>query len=163
MLILSVGIFPKPNAEKFANFVFMIKFKILEHTADIAVEVVAPDLEKLFEYSADAWLTAVADTDNVYPDTTRTFSMSSSTLEVLLVDFLSELNYLLNTKKWLYLSTQELSIVKNGKYKLHAKISGTKLNGKKVKLKAEIKAITFHQMNIEQTGNGYKTKIIFDI
>jgi SHS2 domain-containing protein len=32
-----------------------------------------------------------------------------------------------------------------------------------VEIKQEIKAITFHQMNIEKTGNQYRTFIVFDI
>ncbi len=141
----------------------MKKFRIIEHTADIAVEISAPTLETLFVHSADAWLTAVAEISGAEPDEEKLLSLSSTSLEVLLVDFLSELNYLLNTKKWLYLTTEEISIKKNSKYNLAAKIKGTKLKNSVVKLKAEIKAVTFHQMNIEQTDKGFRTKIIFDI
>ncbi len=141
----------------------MKNFRIIEHTADIAVEVRAPDLEKLFLYSAEAWLNAVVYTEPATSGEMKEIKLESSSLEVLLVEFLGELNYLLNTKRWIYLNTEKISIKQNGKFKLTAVIKGTKLNGINVKLKNEIKAITFHQMNIERTESGFKTKIIFDI
>lgn len=164
MLILSHKIFLKHNEERFVNTeLLMKKIRILEHTADIAVEVFAGDIEHLFIFAAEAWLTAVADTEKATSDEERDIMLSSSSLEVLLVDFLSELNYLLNTKKWIYLDTEKISIKQNGKFTLIAKVKGTKLNENNVKLKNEIKAITFHQMNIEKIENGFITKIIFDI
>ena len=39
----------------------MVKYKFLEHTADIAYEVYAASLEILFENAAEAWLDAAVD------------------------------------------------------------------------------------------------------
>ncbi len=141
----------------------MKKFRIIEHTADIAVEVSAPSLEKLFEYSAYAWLQSVAEINGADNIEDKSIELSSASREVLLVDFLSELNYLLNVKRWLFINVKSLAIEENSKYILKAIVAGTNLENADVKLKTEIKAVTFHQMNIEETGKEFKTKIIFDI
>ncbi len=141
----------------------MKKFRIIEHTADIAVEVSAPSLEKLFEYSVYAWLQSVAEINGADNIEDKSIELSSASREVLLVDFLSELNYLLNVKRWLFINVKSLAIEENSKYILKAIVAGTNLENADVKLKTEIKAVTFHQMNIEETGKEFKTKIIFDI
>jgi SHS2 domain-containing protein len=73
-----------------------LKYRFLEHTADIAVEVRGETLEELFGNSAQAWLETVLGGDFIpYINDVKDVTLRELSSEELLVGFLSELNYLL--------------------------------------------------------------------
>ncbi|MEE9449680.1 MAG: archease [Ignavibacteriaceae bacterium] len=138
-------------------------YKQIDHTADIAFEVSGNSLEELFKASSKAWLTSVIDVTTFSQSENKKIKLSSYSKEQLLVDFLSELNFYLFTKKWLCYSVDDLSIVrKMDDWSLSASLTGNNINFK-INLKQEIKAITFHQMNIKKSGNVFSTLLVFDI
>lgn len=139
-------------------------YKYIEHTADIAVEVYGASINELFISACDAWLESVSDNENRLRESSKKFIFNSVSLEELLVDLLSELNFHLYTKKWCFVSVKDLLLqeTRSG-FQLEAEVFGQKFNSKIHKLKVEIKAVTFHQMKIEKKGNFYYTRIIFDI
>jgi len=139
-------------------------YKFIEHTADIAVEVEEDSLEKLFASACNAWRDAAF--INKKPDSTgsKKFIFTSGSLEELLVELLSELNFQLYAKKWIYISVKNILLEKfNSNYHLAAEVFGQPLEQSSVELKEEIKAVTFHQMNIEKNGENFFTRIVFDI
>ncbi len=141
-----------------------MSYKFIDHPADIAVEVTGNTFEELFTSAAYAWKESVLETEKEFPDEEILIEISSSLLEILLVNFLNELNYLLLIKKWIIKEIIEIQIaLENSIWNLKAKISGTYYSPQKHTLKIEIKAITFHQMKIEKIDGQYSTKIIFDI
>ena len=80
------------------------------------------------------------------------------------MDFLNELNYLLFTRYWIPAGFNRIKIVKgNETYRLGATVTGEPLNQKQHHIQVEIKAVTYHQMRIEQKGNLLKTMVVFDI
>jgi SHS2 domain-containing protein len=141
-----------------------MSYSFLDHTADIAVEVSGQTLEELFLSSAAAWKESVVEQKEFRVSDSKNISITSESLEILLVQFLSELNYFLLTKKWLINSIEELKITEqNERYHLNAKIYGEEYDSKKHILKAEVKAVTFHQMEIKKRKNEFSTSIVFDI
>jgi len=138
-------------------------YRFLDHTADIAVEVTADSLEKLFETAAYAWREAVIEITGEGEKEKRIY-LAESTLELLLVNFLDELNYLLNTRRWVFDSIASIKITgAPGDWNLNSLTRGTDLENAEYLLKEEIKAVTFHQMYIQEIDNQYTTRIVFDI
>ena len=138
-------------------------YKQIDHTADIAFEVSGESLEELFQASSKAWLTSVSDVTTFSQSEIKKIKLSSFSIEQLLVDFLSELNFNLFTKKWLCYSVDDLSIEKKeDDWYLVASLIGNNI-GYEIHLKHEIKALTFHQMNIKKSGNVFSTLLVFDI
>jgi SHS2 domain-containing protein len=139
-------------------------YKFVEHTADIAVDISAISIEGLFKTSAEAWQEIILAKYKASADEQLSIEIKADSLEVLLVDFLSELNYLLLTKKWIFSTTKKITIVSNDdEMILKVLLKGENLDIQKHELKAEIKAVTYHQMKIERVGNSYRTRIVFDI
>ncbi|MFC2084897.1 archease [Bacteroidota bacterium] len=141
----------------------MGKFEVIEHTADIAIDVTGESLEDLFITSAQAFKHLSTDLEFSEKPEYRIISVEASTLEDLLVDFLSELNYLLLIKKWMFTHLTKLELKsEENKFLLNTTLTGTRINLDKIELKSEIKAVTYHQLNIREELSGYNTKIIFD-
>lgn len=138
-------------------------YKFVDHTADIAVELSGSSLEELFTSGAEAWLVSVVGEINIEDDDLMELELSTATKEELLVTFLNELNYLLMTKKWLYLSIQSIKIFNDiDGCELSAELKGTKLK-KDIQLKQEIKSVTYHQVDIVEANGNYSTLVVFDI
>ena len=138
-------------------------YKQIDHTADIAFEVSGESLEELFKASSKAWLTSVVDVTIFSQSENKKIELNSFSIEQLLVDFLSELNFNLFTKKWLCYSVDDLSIEKKEDvWSLIATLTGNNISPE-IHLKHEIKAITFHQMNIKKSGKDFSTLLVFDI
>jgi SHS2 domain-containing protein len=138
-------------------------YKFIDHTADIACEVSGDTLEELFTASVEAWRSSVVKEANYCNRKIKKFKLKASSKEQLLVDLISELNFNLFTRKWFFNLVMDLEIKqKNDTWFLSIEIEGMPVL-QDFKIKQEIKAITFHQMNIEKRENKYYTLIIFDI
>ena len=140
------------------------KYTFLDHTADIAVDIEADSLRELFIAAACAWRDSVTENEVDFPVQNRKLALSDSNLEILLVGFLSELNYVLLNENWFMNSIVDLDV--NEKYEiwhLSAELSGFDNSKKLINLNIEIKAITYHQMEIKEKNGKYSTRIVFDI
>jgi SHS2 domain-containing protein len=138
-------------------------YKYIDHTADIAAEISGSTLEELFSAGAEAWLNSVIDEVKFENDDSTEIELSASTKEELLITFLNELNYLLITQKWLYLSVQSLKILEDDdSCELSAELNGIKLTDE-IQVKQEIKSVTYHQVDIIESENIFSTLIVFDI
>ena len=138
-------------------------YKQIDHTADIAFKVSGESLEELFTAAAEAWRNSVVEETQYYKRESKAIEIKSSLQEQLLVGFLNELNYYLFTRKWLFNLVQKMKIKnENDAWVLTGEIEGMTLSAE-IEIKREIKAITFHQMNIEKIGNQYSTLLVFDI
>ncbi len=139
-------------------------YRFIDHTADIAVEVSAESYNDLFAASALAWKDSVVDNFSSDNQGEKEIEINDKSLEELLVNFLSELNYLLLVKRWIFSGVKEISVGKNkDQYTAKIKITGEPVDESKHELKIEIKAVTFHQMDIKYDDGKYKTRIVFDI
>lgn len=141
-----------------------MSIRFIEHTADIAVEITEDSIEKLFVTSANAWLSSAVEILNRQLESSKKFIFTANTLEELLIEFLSELNFQLYTRKWVFISVKEIKLQQIGAgYQLEVEVFGQTFNEDNHKLKVEIKAVTYHQMKIEKIDNNFYTRIVFDI
>lgn len=141
----------------------MHTFKFIEHTGDIATDLTASSIEELFICALETWKCAIYDGEELKPDETKKIELNADSFEELLVDFLSEINYLLLTKKCFCISVLSLSIKQNKEFQLQAELNGVNISDKTIELNEEIKAVTYHQLKIEKNKDGFRTRIVFDI
>jgi len=139
-------------------------YKFIEHTADVAVEVEGKTIEDVFVSAFYAWKEIVLETTDIENEQSKKFIFNSKTLEELLIEFLSELNYQLYTKRWVVNSINKILIEKSGElFHLDFEVFGESLKNNNHIVKEEIKAVTFHQMKIEEKNGNLSTIIVFDI
>lgn len=130
-------------------------FNEIEHTADWALEVRAPDLAGLFEQAALGmnWLMGVT----FEPDrrVEHRISLSAADYESLLVAFLNEILFEMEINS-IGFDTFEVQL--DG-FRLDANLHGAPLK----EVKKAIKAVTYHNLKIRQTHDGFETTIVFDV
>jgi|SRR5690554_1851270 len=136
-------------------------YHFIDHTADLAVEVQGDTLEEIFIASALAFREAVVENINSKKEK-YSFELYSYSPETLLVSFLNELNFRLNSERKIISSINSIKINSEGD-NLKLKCNLLEENVDEDKIKTEIKSVTYHQMNLDKTDEGFKTIIVFDI
>jgi SHS2 domain-containing protein len=127
----------------------------IEHTADWELKVWAPDMSALLEQAARG-MYALADTRLAPgPRQERCFELACTDRESLLVLFLAELLFFAEIEG-LAFDTFSLDLSAET---LSARVAGALIasQGK------EIKAVTYHRMQICETGRGLEVNIVFDV
>jgi len=131
-------------------------YKILEHTADVGIEVESLNLEKAFEEAALAMISLSIDINKVDKTIKKNFNLSAENYDSLLVKFLSEILYLFDAEQFVpgYVK------VKINNLTLNAELEGEKYNREKHGSYLVIKAVTYHMLMVDKTG---RLRVLFDI
>ena len=141
----------------------MHSHKFIEHTADIAAVVEGDSYEELIIAAAEALACSIAGSIEPAGNLTHNISLRAESPEELLVDYLNELNYLVEVRKQLYSVTERIAISeKDNIFELYAEVKLNEMDPEQ-NLENEIKAITYHQIKIEYKDSMYSTMIVFDI
>ena len=126
-----------------------MSFEYLEHATDAFIEVRASSLEEAFTQAGKAVVQTTIDMANVEEKEQRKISVSGKDLRYLLFNWLEEVIFQLITQGFA-ISRFELSLEKNQEYEIKAVIFGEPIDLKKHNFKVEIKAPTFHLMEITE-------------
>ena len=127
----------------------------LEHTADWALKVWAPDLPTLLITAARGMYALSGIQTDPNSIQAKSIQLESTDAEGLLVDFLSELLFLAELE---HVAAIEYKISLKD-YSLIAEIRTRNI----IKIQKEIKAITYHNLKIIQKKDLFETVIIFDV
>ena len=135
-------------------------FTIFPHTADAGLRVEAEDRETLF---ADAgrglFSLLVSNLDDIQPNVRREITVAGDDLEYLFFDWLSELLFVFE-QEHLLLSQFDVSLQKGG---LRGITWGEQIDRERHRLEHEIKAITYHNLQVKRTDHGWIAEVIVDI
>ncbi len=149
----------KNNVQKHSGY-----FKELEHTADLALEVGGPTLETVFTQAANGLLYLMLGNNRITPTESRLWNFKAPSSEDLLVDWLSEIVYQINHRRTIVVDIGYLHIKQTGVHIfLNVEAAFGAIPESVLEEMPEIKAVTYHQMDIKQTEKGLTTRIIFDI
>jgi len=130
----------------------------LEHTAEIGLRVQAESPAALYACAAAAMFSLLAAQPNTQaPALSRPVEIRAADSESLLVDWLNELLFLHETTGALYLDCR---ITRWSPTRLEAEATGyPPLDVPAL----HIKAVTYHQLRIAQSADGWTAEIYFDI
>jgi len=141
----------------------MKEFEILEHTADIGIAAYGKTKREVFVNTARGMFEIIAgDTKNLKENFCDKIKLEADNLEGLLFAWLNELLYISETKL-VILNKFEIKDLSNNK--ISAEVKGTKINRLECKIIREIKAVTYHRLEIkkdEESGR-WRAQVIFDI
>lgn len=137
----------------------MSTYTLFDHTADIGIEIRARTKKELFRRAALALshvLTGMPAIDSSGARQQNIYAEGADT-EDLLVNFLREILYVLNGKN-LFLC--DCRIEKGGHRKLLAVLH---LGQSEERPQLEIKAVTYHGLQIAREKSGWVARVIFDV
>jgi len=134
-------------------------FEILNHTADVGIIAYGADMKEAFANTARGLFSLITRLDDVEEVEYRDTELTASDQESLLVGWLNELIYLFDTTNILF---KKFDISQLNDTQLKARSYGHKVDSSKHELKREVKAATFHMLQIER-NNGVKIQVLFDI
>ena len=130
-------------------------YREIAHTADWELEVWAPNLLNLLEQAALGMYHLTGIQPAPGPRTSRQFTLQVIEPETLLIDFLNELLYFAESEDLVF-DQLELRVEDN---QMHGNLSGAKV----ISMDKEIKAATYHNLNIIETDQGLFVNIVFDV
>lgn len=136
-----------------------MKFKFLEHTADIKVKVFGETLEEAFENSAYA-LKEIMTKDKIKIKIKKQIKAKGTDLKSLLYHFLEEFLILLDSEGFVLGKISSLKIDEK-KREITAEIVGDLITN--YETLTHVKAVTYNDMEIKQINKGYEIIIVFDV
>ncbi|MBQ1462912.1 MAG: archease [Candidatus Methanomethylophilus sp.] len=135
----------------------MERYEVLDHTADLMIKGYGSDLEECYANLAYGMFDQTVDLRDVTPSETREVDVTGFDDEDALYSFLSEL---------LFIEAYENIVLKEFDVKidgLHITCTarGELLDRSKMRIRGEIKAVTFHMMDIDR--NTPSVTVLFDV
>jgi SHS2 domain-containing protein len=135
-------------------------YETFDHTADLGFRATAPDLDALFADMARCLFASVVENPGaIRPESEQTVELAGTDREFLLFDWLKELLYRFDAGHWLFAEFR-VSVRDDG---LTATIRGEPLDPARHLLSHEVKAITYHELKVEQAADGWLAEVIVDI
>lgn len=147
-----------------------MSFELRDHTADVAVAASGPSLEAVFGAVADG-LTAASCESVPGPDADIesgagggdgpfALEVAAESLEALLFEYLDELIYLRDVRLELPADNEVSIAVEDDGWRLEGRARGVPIEAIAAR---EIKAVTYSEMRLEETADGWEAYVVFDV
>lgn len=137
----------------------MAGYDLREHTADVAVEARAATLGGAFAAAADGLAAAQCDRVPAAGDRFEV-AVTAESREALLFDYLDELIYRRDVESVLPVDNEAVVTAPEGDRRLDGSARGVPLSGVDAR---EVKAVTYSEMAIEETVEGRRAYVVFDV
>lgn len=139
------------------------RYRILPHTADGKFQAYGPTLGEAFGNAALAMASLMWDWSRIEPRVRHEIRVRGKDPEQLLVRFLGEIVYLLDTERFLLGRVADLGIDRepNGGFELRAAVEGETLRGGH-EIYGDVKAVTYHDLKIEEC-DGFTVQVVVDM
>ena len=132
-------------------------FEEIEHTADHALRINGKDLKELFISAAEGMTyLMVTDVFGVSEDITKTIKLEAIDTESLLVEWLSELAYWAEAEMLVFKTFNIHRLTAND-------VDASVIGGRTPAFEKQIKAVTYHDLNIVKSHQGLEAIITFDV
>ena len=136
------------------------KYNLIDHTADFGIHVFGSDSKELFANAAWAMFDLITEIDYLKGMDSCNIKISGDDWFDLMVNWLREILFLWNGKEMLVKTAHILSLSKND---LSAKVVFDQYDPDLHIITTEIKAVTYHQIDVQKKSTGWESKIIFDV
>jgi len=137
-------------------------YEFFEHTADAGAIVRGGTLPRLFENASRALFDLICDRRAVRPLRSVRIVVRGSSLEDLLVRWLSELLYVMEKDELVFTS---FAVTRVDRTRLVARggARGERIDRARHRLRREIKAVTYHQIQIVRGRSAWRVRLVFDV
>lgn len=131
-------------------------YRILSHTADIGIEATAADVPSLFSEAVRAMAAVLLD-DDPRPSAARApVAAEADDLSALLAAVLEEALWMFESRGMLPVDA-DLEVSETTAAGTLGVVRPAAIGG------PAIKAVTYHQLAVERTGDGWRAQVYFDV
>ena len=134
-------------------------YRLLDHTADIRVEITGRDLPELFGNAALCVFDVMLDRSRIRPDRSTEVSLEAADTPELLMDWLRELLFLFSARG-LAVAAVEFTLLEPTR--LRAVLASEPFDVERHGLRVELKVPTYHGYSLKETHAGWRATVIFD-
>ncbi len=145
----------------------MKKFEVFEHTADIGLVAYGKNKKEVFLNAAKGMYEIIAGENKIPKKYFKEnfydkIKLEADNPEGLLFAWLNELLFIGESR---LVILEKFKIKKLSDYQIEAEVEGTKINPPAVKIEKEVKAVTYHRLEIKKDEESglWRAQIIFDI
>jgi len=134
-------------------------FREFEHTGDLGIELNAPTRSELFRRGCIAMALVLVEANDVKQTERREVTVEATTDSDLMHDLLTELLCLFTVDCFIWRDAS----VKEADRSLHVTLQGEPFDPKRHPLRGEIKAVTYHELEVAKSPEGWHARVIFDV
>lgn len=135
-------------------------FETLEHTADKGIAAYGKTMAEVFETAAFGMFSLFVDPGAYEAESHQELEVSADDKEQLLWTWLSELQFKFEVE---HVLPVEFKVIEISDTALKADVSVRPVRGDIEWLGSPVKAITFHQLIVEETGEGWHVQVYVDV
>ncbi len=137
-----------------------VRYKHIDHTADAGLRIYGPSPATLFEHAAEGLFDIITDRRKVVAEAEKQVQVSATDWEALLVAWLSELNFLFLTERFLF---KQFLVTEIAETRLEGSARGELLDLRRHEIYTEVKAVTYHGLFVRQDEKNWEAQVIFDL
>ena len=137
-------------------------YEFFEHTADVGALVRGTTLPRLFQNASFALFDLIGDRRTVRPRRRLRVTVQGSSLEDVLVRWLAELLYLNQTGGWAF-SSCRVERVDAKRFRARGLVTGEPIDRSRHLPQREVKAITYHQIEVVRGRSAWRVRLVFDV
>jgi SHS2 domain-containing protein len=135
-------------------------YTLLDHTADLRIRITGDSQAALFQNAGLALADLICDPETLTPGETIRIDIVGDDPADLMVNYLRELLYQWTGKEKLINMVDILDMSDDC---LSARIHTTRYQSDQHTILTEIKAVTYHQIAVEPTDEGWQAIVVLDI
>ncbi len=138
----------------------MSGFEVIDHTADVGIVARAATLIELFEVAAEGMFSFLIDSTLIENRAWRERTVEADDREGLLVAWLNDLLVLLNGDAFV---PKVFVVDELGERRLRATVHGEPVDPARHHFRLDVKAATYHMLEIARSDGDWTARVIFDV
>jgi SHS2 domain-containing protein len=135
-------------------------YRLIDHTADLDLEVTGTDAADLFVQAACALFDLITDRGALTGRATQQLVVTGADWSDLMVNWMRELLYLFNG---CYTLVKDVSICRISETDLEARLTCEPLDSRRHVINQEIKAVTYHGIEVMGAPDRWTARIVLDV
>jgi len=137
-----------------------VSYKLIDHTADFGIHVFGKDEKRLFQNAALAMFELIVETGDARSGVQQRLSVEGADYPDLMVNWLRELLYMWAGGQKV-LNAVAVDTLTSGS--IAARVWAEPYDPARHSIIYEIKAVTYHQIDVAASNDHWEARIIFDV
>ena len=137
-----------------------VPFEVIEHPADVGFLAYGRTLEELFAHAGLAMMSLAYDLAGVEEREQRELEATGTDIESLLYAWLAEILAAADAEQLVFCRVE---VTEMGKSRVRGVALGEKFDKARLRAGTYVKAVTYHQLRVEQTPEGWRAQVYLDV